>query len=168
MEVFYRWQYDFKLVIYLAKVEIISEPKLHLGRSISKTLRTPPLSYCITNRVQVATFAAKQKNFLVEVFYQWQYAFKLAVYLAKVEIIVIFSSLPKLHLGRSIPEVLRPPPFTYCIANRVQVATFAAKQRTFWQRSSMGGIGLQTRHNYINPKLKQFFQVNLCSKEGKF
>ena len=51
----------------------------------------------------------------------------------------MFSSLPKLHLGRSSSEVLSPPPFIYCITNRDQIATFAAKQRTFWWRSSTGG-----------------------------
>jgi len=48
------------------------------------------------------------------------------------------TSRPKLHLGRSNSEMLRPPALIYCIANRVQVATFAAKQINFWWRSSTG------------------------------
>ena len=41
------------------------------------------------------------------------------------------DTLPKLHSGRSSSKVLRPPPLKYCIANRVQGATFVMKQRTF-------------------------------------
>jgi len=37
-----------------------------------------------------------------------------------------FSSLPKLSLGRSTSKELKPPPLIYCVANRVQVATFTA------------------------------------------
>ena len=66
------------------------------------------------------------------------------------------SSLQKLHLGRSSPEALRPPSLIYCIANRIQVATFAAKQRTFWWRFSIGG-NRPPNSPYNKSKLKHFY-----------
>ena len=62
------------------------------------------------------------------------------------------SSLPKLHLGRSNSEALRPPPLIYCNANRVQVANFTAKEKTFWWRFSISG-NRPPNSPYIKPKL---------------
>ena len=42
--------------------------------------------------------------------------------------------------------MLRPPPLIYCIVNRVQVAIFAAKQRTFGGGLLPVAIGLQTHY----------------------
>jgi len=49
------------------------------------------------------------------------------------------SSVPKLHVGRSSTETLRPPPLIYWAPSRLQAATFLAKQTPCWWSSSTGG-----------------------------
>jgi len=58
--------------------------------------------------------------------------------------------------------MLRPPPLIYCTANRGRVATFAAKQRTFWWRSTSGNR--PPNPPYTKPKLNHFYKISSLQK----